>query len=394
MPSPFFYDEVDANYDRRSSRSIKWTADGAVRVAASIADMDLAVAPPILAAIRSRLAHPFLGYDFPERASSSALIEWYSSIHQTVLDQNNIIEFPFGPRSALQFIERSLLRKDDVLLILTPTYPGLRRLGNQTGCLTLEWEMSRCEGRYGLNYQHLDRILASTRPTVFAICNPNNPTGQILPSGEISDICEYLRKRGALRLLISDEVHGDLVYPCNSATSVLSIPAIADYSLVLSGVGKTFNLSGLSTSYAISKNDDIISDLKRCLNREGFYEGSLLGGIAQMAALTQGRTWRDNVVTHLQSLAEYAVAAFSANGSKLTAYMPEASFLMAIDYSDMEVDEAFLRSEFLRAGISVQYSERFSANRRNNFFRFNFGAPRRVVEDWISIILDSVAGSH
>ncbi|MCK5745093.1 MAG: aminotransferase, partial [Oricola sp.] len=48
--------------DRRGSDANKWRAFGPDVIPLPVADMDFAVAPEIIAAIETRLAHPVLGY--------------------------------------------------------------------------------------------------------------------------------------------------------------------------------------------------------------------------------------------------------------------------------------------------------------------------------------------
>lgn len=386
MPKLASSSDFDVEHDRRNWRSIKWTGDPNIVVAGSVADLDFAVAEPIVSALRERLAHPFLGYHFQDDRTAIALVRWYDSVHQTMLTPDQLVQCPFGPKASLQLVARALLKPSDVVCALTPTYPGLLQFGAHAACERIEWPMQCLDGRFRLDWATFEQVAGRKSPTVLVLANPGNPTGQVLTKLELEEVLLTFCNRGDLRLIVSDEVHGDLIYPPNDSASFLRIPAAGEYLVVVSSVGKTFNLSGMGTSYVISRNSGYLSQIKRCLASNGFHEGSMLGGVAQLAALTKGTEWRSQLLPYLSDLSIAVIGELTGGNTGLRPLQPDASFLMAVDYSSTNVSEPELRAAFAEAGISVQYGSRFFGAAAKRYFRLNFGAPKRLAIKWAKMI--------
>lgn len=371
---------IDIN--RVGTNSVKWDLEASgdsSAFASSIADLDFAVTPEVVNALMKRMGHPTFGYTFVGDEAYEAVAEWYRNLHGLHLTRENIILLPFGPRAALQFIARTMIRRDDIILVPSPTYPGLLRLGMSSNATLIEWPMVFSRDKYRLNLDWLRTNTAFLKPTILALCNPNNPLGAVVDRSDLSAALEIISgESGSIRLLLSDEVHGDLIHPPGIHHSALLVENSIE-TVVLSSVGKTFNLSGLSTSYLITRSSTLSTELKRYLDTEGFYEGSLFGCIAQTAALKEGRPWRDKLVVHLAESASTLNQMLLTSHSGLSAIIPEASFLLWVDYRRTGLTEAEIIEALRDARVSIQPGSRFGIG-GEGFIRFNFGCsiPRAM----------------
>ncbi len=77
------------------------------------------------------------------------------------------------------------------------------------------------------------------------LCNPNNPTGELLPRDEVLRLAEECDRRGAL--LVADESFVELSDPAQTVA-----PDAADFEglLVLRSISKAFGLPGLRAGFA------------------------------------------------------------------------------------------------------------------------------------------------
>lgn len=78
---------------------------------------------------------------------------------------------------------------------------------------------------------------------------PHNPTGRVFDDAELALIAELCRRHDALA--ISDEVYEDLVFE-RPHRSIASLEGMAERSVVLSSLGKSFSLTGWKIGWAIA----------------------------------------------------------------------------------------------------------------------------------------------
>jgi histidinol-phosphate aminotransferase len=83
------------------------------------------------------------------------------------------------------------------------------------------------------------------------VCNPNNPTGTIIPADKIRDFCLSLSRR---TIVFSDEAYGDFItdkgYP-----SMVSLVKEGANVIVSRTFSKVYGLAGLRVGYLIARPD-------------------------------------------------------------------------------------------------------------------------------------------
>jgi cobalamin biosynthetic protein CobC len=80
---------------------------------------------------------------------------------------------------------------------------------------------------------------------VVVVVNPNNPTGRIIPSAELTDLAQALAKRGGM--LVVDEAFMDTLAPTESL-----IPARPPATIILRSFGKMYGLAGVRLGFAVA----------------------------------------------------------------------------------------------------------------------------------------------
>lgn len=98
----------------------------------------------------------------------------------------------------------------------------------------------------------LARALAAATPIV-VLCNPNNPTGRMLPAAEVLAAAAHLLRRGGW--LIVDEAFGD-PDPENCVTTFAGGPK-APNLIVLRSLGKFFGLAGARVGFVFGAPDKL-----------------------------------------------------------------------------------------------------------------------------------------
>jgi aspartate aminotransferase len=92
---------------------------------------------------------------------------------------------------------------------------------------------------------------ASLGATGMIINSPSNPTGLVYPEAEIRAIAEAVAETGIW--VISDDIYEDLVYEDTPPPHILDFrPDLADRVAVVSGVSKTYSMTGWRIGFALA----------------------------------------------------------------------------------------------------------------------------------------------
>ena len=105
--------------------------------------------------------------------------------------------------------------------------------------------------RLGLRPRAVRRDLAAARGAcrTLLLCNPQNPTGRVFSRDELAELAALAEEHDLL--IISDEIHADLVYEPARHVPIASLgPEVAARTLTLTSATKAFNLAGVRCAVA------------------------------------------------------------------------------------------------------------------------------------------------
>lgn len=79
--------------------------------------------------------------------------------------------------------------------------------------------------------------------------SPTNPTGDVFSRREVEEVCAFVRERGLA--LISDEAYEDLIYEGEAHVSPASLPGMAERTISVFTLSKTYSMTGWRAGYVI-----------------------------------------------------------------------------------------------------------------------------------------------
>ncbi|GAB2597111.1 cystathionine beta-lyase PatB [Streptomyces capparidis] len=385
-------------FDRSGTRSVKWATAGAEadphRIPLGVADMDLPGFPALFDALRERMAHPALGYTLPAPDSRELVAAWYRDGFGARIDPAWVVRLPFGPRAAVRFLLDAVDGPGPVLAP-GPEYAGFAQVARAAGLAYEAIALERAaDGRgYRLPVEEFEARAGSGPVRAVVLSSPHNPTGRVWSHEEIRRLARAAA--GAGGVLISDEVHSDLVHPGRVhpvAVAAAGEEGLAEHTVTVHSVGKTFNVSGLADAFALVPSPRLRERLVRAVEGHGFFEGGrVLPALAQDTALARGRPWRDRLVAYLAANRELAVGALAAVPG-LVACEPEASYLLWLDGSALPVPAGRSAREHLLAewGLDVQDGAAYGPDGAG-FLRLNLALPRPQLEEALARLAAAAA---
>ena len=380
--------DFDTPIDRRGADSSKWRKYAPDVLPMWVADMDFAVAPPIVAALQARVAHPVFGYGLARDELRQRIVADLQAKYDWTIQADDIVFLP-GVEPGFNMALKAFLQPGDGVLVQTPIY---RPILNAPG----HWDLSRVEvplraGADGGWASEADAMRAALqRSRAFLLCNPHNPLGKVYTRAELETIAADCLAQDVL--IISDEIHCDLTFDGRRHVPIASLGAdIAARTITLMAASKSYNIAGLKTAFAIVPDKAL---------RERFVGAKLgmvdsvnvLGLEATLAAYEHGAPWKDALLDYLQGNRDYLLEQVRTRLPGVTMQRPQGTFLAWLDCSALQL-APYPQGFFLeRAKVGLNAGEEFGAD-YSQCVRLNFGCPRSTLEEGIRRLETSLASN-
>lgn len=370
--------------DRRGHLSSKWDMmeknygvpadDG---LAMWVADMDFRSPDCVQDAVRAKLEHGIYGYLGDYGPYTSAIAWWMENRHGWQVEPDWILTTT-GLCNAVGLAVDTLTNPGDSVVLFTPVYHAFARVIRAAGRNVLESPLVNENGRYRMDFDACESLMTG-KEKMMILCSPHNPGGRVWSKDELRAVGDFARRHDLL--LISDEVHHDLVYPGQTHTPMpLADPGIADRLIMLTAPSKTFNIAGTHTGQMIVSNDTLRGQLKARMSALSL--GTHDFGIAMTTAAysPEGAAWVDELVAYLdgnRKLFDDGVNAIPG----VTSMPLEATYLSWVDFSGTGMTrEEYKRRVNKDARIAVNYGSTFGSG-GETFLRFNIGMPRAQIAE-------------
>jgi aspartate aminotransferase len=157
-----------------------------------------------------------------------------------------------GGKQAVYTAFAALCDPGDEVILPAPywtTYPEAVRLA---GGVPVEVFAGEDQG-YLVTVEQLEAA-RTPRTKVLLFCSPSNPTGAVYDEAQVRAIGEWALEHGVW--VVTDEIYEHLLYDGATAPSMpVVVPELADTTLVLNGVAKTYAMTGWRVGWLIGPRD-------------------------------------------------------------------------------------------------------------------------------------------
>jgi len=391
------FDEI---IDRRGTVSMKWEPEVLSAIFGKgrenllplwVADMDFKCPTVVRTAMEKRLAHQIYGYSLIDPAYFPALISWYSRRHHWDIDKDWIITTP-GIVPAIHYMTQCFTRPGDQIILQTPVYYPFARAVQNNGRRVLENPLQIVGDHYRMDFSDLEKKAKDPRVTMAILCSPHNPVGRVWTRQELETFATICTKNNIL--IISDEIHCDLILPGFRHTCLPSISdTFARNSITAVAASKTFNLAGLQQSSLIIPDTRLKQRLASYMEDLGFKNsigGTLFGPIASAAAYNEAEAWLEDLILYLHKNFIYLKTCLETQLPGVKVYDLEGTYLAWVDFRETLPDiSTLIRVLEEDAKVGLDHGEWFGKNGAG-FERINIACPRSVLTRAAEAIVKSI----
>ena len=171
----------------------------------------------------------------------------------------------------------SVLDPGDEVLLPSPfwtTYPECIKLAGGKAVEVFADESQN----YLVSVAQLEKAL-TPKTKVLLFCSPSNPTGSVYSPEQVKEIGEWALKNNLW--VITDEIYEHLLYDGAKSPSIcVVVPELADRTIIINGVAKTYAMTGWRVGWMIGPKDLI----KAATNLQS-HLSSNVSNVSQRAAI-------------------------------------------------------------------------------------------------------------
>jgi aspartate aminotransferase len=234
-----------------------------------------------------------------------------------------------GGKQAVYQAFATLLDPGDEVLLPTPywtTYPEAIKLA---GGVPVE-VFAGADQDYLVTVEQLEAA-RTPRTKVLLWVSPSNPTGAVASPEQTAAIAEWAEANGLW--VISDEIYQNLTYDAQRAASITeAVPALADRTILVNGVAKTYAMTGWRVGWMIGPADAI----KAASNLQS-HLSSNVSNISQRAAIAALTGPQDAVATMRDAFdrRRRAIASGLSQIDGVVCPLPEGAFYVYPDVTGL-----------------------------------------------------------
>ena len=325
----------DLDLDRvRNRPGIKWERHGDDVLCAWVADMDLEVPEFITNAVIERINSGGLGYGFYDepipvleafRDRMRNAFDWRVEVSE-IIRVHDVIQ-------GLELVLDTLVPPGAGVVVQTPVYPPFYSSIEGVGRRWVANPLVEMETGWSLDFEHLESVASQQDVSALLLCHPHNPSGFVMDKTDLAQVIEIADRHDLL--VISDEIHCDLVYAPNEHLPTASISELAaQRTVTLIAATKTFNMAGLRMAFVHTASEKYLPSLQQIRPRMiGGING--LGQVATVAGWQHGDAWLSELVAGLDRNRHLLGELLNDYLPAVHYRLPEATYLAWLDCREL-----------------------------------------------------------
>ena len=388
--------DFDQPFSRTRTQAVKYDARKAVFgredvLPLWVADMDLPSPQAVTDALVARAQHPAYGYTLFPDSLYQAQIDWFRHRHGWITERAWLMMAP-GVVPSLHAAALAFAGPGEGIIVQPPVYFPFFSAVTQTGRRLIENPLQERDGRWTMDLEHLERCAADGARMLF-LCSPHNPVGRVWSREELDAVLAIARRHRLL--VVSDEIHCDLVYPDRPAHTVLATLAGPEDQLMTTvAASKTFNIPGLGLSSVVAPDPAHRAALKREFDRLHMGQCNPFSIAGYEAGYRHGEAWLDELLPYLTANRDFVASFIAERLPEIRLVDPEGTYLLWLDCRALGLADAELKAFLVNeAGLGLSPGAQFGTGGAGHM-RMNIGAPRAVLAEALARLETALASQR
>ncbi len=368
--------------DRRNTNCNKWDGQTTMfgeegLLAMWVADMDFQVPQCVKEALQKYVESGVYGYYKIPDAYYQAFINWEKEQHGYEV-KKEWMRFSPGVVAGFHWLVQILTDPKDAVIVNTPVYyPFLNAVRNNDRTLICS-NLVNENGVYTIDFEDFERKIVENSVKLFILCSPHNPVGRVWKIEELKKLFDICKKHQVM--VVSDEIHQDLVYGENTHIPSLSVGDY-DYRMIsLTAPSKTFNIAGAQNSILVIPDEELRKKWDQYTQGNCVTNGNAFGYVAAQAAYAGGADWLESAKAQIYENYKYLKTRLKEELPEVIVTPLEGTYLCWVDLvayvSSSQIKEIIQKE----CRLAVDYGDWFGGESFGTCIRINLATSMENVE--------------
>ena len=273
----------------------------------------------------------------------------------------------------------------DGIIIQPPVFMEFKDVIRKTKRRIIKNALKLVDNHYEIDFLDLEEKASKENNKVLILCNPHNPVGRVWTKNELEKIVSICKRNDVL--LISDEIHKDIILFDSKFISLLLFAEEYDKIVICTSEAKTFNIPGISDAIAIIPNENIRNSVKETFNKYNLGRTNSLTRVALETAYNEGNNWLNDLIKIIEKNVILIETEISLNNSKIKLIKSEGTYQVWLDFRSIFDDTKEMFNYITKnSGIAMNAGHWFGREGAL-FMRMNIATSKEKVQKAIQSII-------
>src|SRR4051794_9807149 len=300
-------------------------------------------------------------------ALRAAIAEHQQRFYGIAPDPDTQVQVTMGATEAITAAILGLCEPGDDVLAFDPSYDSYSAAAMMTGARFVPIPLQPPHWTF-------DELPVTPHARMILVNSPHNPTGRVLSRSELQRIADFVVEHDLIA--ITDEVYEHLVFDGLEHIPLSTLPGMAERTVTISSLGKTFSVTGWKVGWATGPAPLVAA--VRAAKQFMTFAGGTPFQHAGAAALRMDDAWYAAFSNELETKRDHLIAGLTAAG--LSVSKPQGTYFANADVGQDAIE--FARELPHRAGVVAIPTAVFSTRARElaPYLRFAFCKRPAVID--------------
>ena len=270
------------------------------------------------------------------------------------------------------------------MIIFSPVYHSFARIIKANDRRVHASPMRIKDGRFKMDLGALVASLTGDEKIMF-LCSQHNPGGRVWSAEELRNVALFCETHDII--LVSDEVHHDLIMPGHSHTILAKVaPEISRRLITLVATSKTFNIAGIETGSMLIPDPALRQQVARVRHAMNI-SNNRFGMLMAEAAYRGGDEWLDKLIPYLDANRKLLNEAIDGIQG-LSVMNLEATYLAWVDFSSTGMKRDDFIERLRHVGLAPSEGRAFGPE-GELCMRFNISCRHALLDEAMARLADA-----
>jgi cystathionine beta-lyase len=298
-----------------------------------IAEPYVALAPPVVDALRERAASGWYGYETRPESVIDSFWAWMAARHGWERNGLRTVLSPSIGTSMGVLIEQ-LTEPGDGVILQPPVFTDFKPIVTSAHRKVARNSLIFIDGGYLMDLENLQSVASDPSTRMMILCNPHNPVGRVWTKSELTAVAEICAANDVF--IVSDEIHADITLPSSVFAPFAEVAGNTGVRWAAThGPIKTFGLAGICDSLIVTDVEEIVELFDERSSQLHLTRNNVFGIAAFTAAYSSGGPWLDSF---LDLIADNVALLRDSLPDGIDLILPEGTYLAWLDFRRLGMD--------------------------------------------------------